>query len=86
MKINMLSENYRRFETQFSDLYVDIYPLYSIIDDLAKAMDGGGKGYFILPPQVSRDGKRHYFYFTKEWSNFERKDMYEFSHVDNFIK
>lgn len=86
LNINTLSENYKRLEEEITKLYQGIHPLFAIVDDLANAMEGSGKDYFILPAQVSKDSQRHYFHFTTEWNSFERQYMYEFSHVDNFIK
>lgn len=62
MQINHYSADYKRFEQDFTSLYTGIEPLFSIVDDLERAMTKD-KPYFILPGSKAKDGMQHVFYF-----------------------
>ena len=62
MEFNYFSENYLQFETDFLSVYDGTRPLATITDDLLKAMSID-RPYFIMPPQVTKDGRRYVFYF-----------------------
>lgn len=62
MQINYFSADYKRFEQDFTSLYTGVEPLFSITDDLERAMSKD-KPYFILPARQAVDGVRHVFYF-----------------------
>ncbi len=62
MQINNYSADYKRFEQDFTSLYAGTEPLFSIVDDLERAMTKD-KPYFILPVQQAVDEMRHIFYF-----------------------
>ena len=74
MQINHYSADYKRFEQDFTSLYTGIEPLFSITDDLERAMSKD-KPYFILPARQAVDGMRHVFYFDVVG------DEYEYSHL-----
>ncbi len=65
--------DYKRFEKDFTSVYTGLEPLFSIADDLDRAMSKD-KPYFILPPQVAKDGRKHLFHFDVV------ADKYEYSH------
>lgn len=62
MQINHYSADYKVFEQDFTSVYAGIEPLFSITDDLERAMSKD-KPYFILPARQSKDGRKHIFYF-----------------------
>lgn len=73
MQINHYSADYKRFEQDFTSLYTGTEPLFSIVDDLERAMSKD-KPYFILPSRQAVDGVRRVFYFEVVG------DKYEYSH------
>lgn len=73
MEINYFSANYLNFEQDFLAFYDGLPPLSTITDDLERAMSKD-KPYFILPPQVAKDGRKHLFHFDVV------ADKYEYSH------
>lgn len=75
MQINHYSAFYKRFEHDFTSLYAGIEPLFSIADDLERAMSKD-KPYFILPARQAEDGMRHVFYFEVVG------DKYIYSHYE----
>lgn len=77
MKINMLSENYLKFERAFYPLY-DAKPLFSLVEDIAMSMNKSDKFYFRLPAKQSKDGRDHYFYFKVGFCRVDQDDVYEF--------
>ena len=62
MQINHCSVDYKGFEQGFTSMYTGIDPLFSITDDLERAMSKD-KPYFILPARQAVDGCNHTFYF-----------------------
>ena len=74
MQINHYSADYKRFEQDFTSLYAGIEPLFSITDDLERAMSKD-MPYFILPAQQAVDGVRRVFYFEVVG------DEYVYSHL-----
>lgn len=75
MKLNYTSANYLQFEQDFTGLYTGIEPLFSITDDLERAMSKD-KPYFILPAQQAVDGMRHVFYFEVVGDEYVYKGVY----------
>ncbi len=75
MQINNYSADYKRFEQDFTSLYAGTEPLFSIVDDLERAMTKD-KPYFILPARQAVDGVRHVFYFDVV------VDKYIYSHYE----
>lgn len=74
MEFDYFSENYRNFEKTFNDIYAGEEPLFSIVDDLERAMSKD-KPYFILPGSKAKDGMQHVFYFEVVG------DKYVYSHL-----
>ncbi len=75
MQINHYSADYKRFEQDFTSVYAGIEPLFSIVDDLERAMSKG-KPCFILPAQQAVGGERRVFYFDVAG------DEYIYSHYE----
>ena len=76
MQINHYSADYKRFEQDFTSLYTGIEPLFSITDDLERAMSKD-KPYFILPAQQAVDGRNHTFHFDVVGDEYEYKGVYD---------
>lgn len=75
MQINHYSADYKRFEQDFTSLYTGIEPLFSITDDIERAMSKD-KPCFILPVQQAVDRRKHTFYFEVVG------DKYIYSHYE----
>ena len=75
MEFDYFEEDYVNFEKDFTSLYAGIVPLFSITDDLLKAMSKDNP-YFILPARQAVDGARHVFYFEVVG------DKYIYSHYE----
>ena len=73
MQINHYSADYKRFEQDFTSLYTGTEPLFSITDDLERAMSKD-KPCFILPARQAVDGVRRVFYFEVVGDEYEYKE------------
>lgn len=62
MEFNYYGEDFVKFEKSFNELYTGLQPLTFITDDLLKSMSVD-RPYFVMPPQITKDGRRYLFKF-----------------------
>ncbi len=82
MKINMYTESYLRFETEYYK-YVNIdKPLTMTIPDIERMMEQLNIYHFVVPARQSLDGRDHYFYFRPSKHHLYRgDDLIEFDYA-----
>ena len=82
MKINMYTESYLRFETEYYK-YVRIdKPLTMTIPDIERMMEQLNIYHFVVSARHTLDGRDHYFYFKKsEHFLYKDDDLIEFDYV-----
>ncbi|MDO5028102.1 MAG: DUF5960 family protein [Bacillota bacterium] len=71
-QISYFSASYQNFEEDFYKYSNFKVPLTFLVDDLVKSMVSREQNYFILNGKNSKDGKDHFFIFSREESQEAR--------------